>query len=92
VPLLPHAKSHLLTLSGGESGATLLATTADDRTTETGCHSGEETEATFATSIRGLKSSFHFLLYLAKIVKRSTVRTYQAIRRAVKTPHTLTEQ
>jgi hypothetical protein len=47
-------------LSGSQSDAALLTAAFDDQTAGTGCHAGEESDTTFAATIRGLECSFHF--------------------------------
>lgn len=51
----------------GQFRAALLTAALQNKTSGFGCHTGEETDAALAATIRGLKSSFHFLLPSYKI-------------------------
>ena len=46
----------------GQFSTAFLAAALNDQTAGTGSHAGEKTNTAFAATIRGLKSSFHFLL------------------------------
>jgi hypothetical protein len=47
----------------GKSCAAFLTAAFQDETAGAGGHTGEETDATFAASVRGLESSFHFCTF-----------------------------
>jgi len=51
-----------LKYSGAQTRAALLTATLENQATALGGHAGHETDPAFATTIRGLKRSFHVLI------------------------------